>query len=293
MRVLITGSDGQISTSLKKYFPQESGENIYLPKNQLDITNENSVKEAFKSLNPEIVINTAAFTKVDDAEKNIQTAFLVNEVGPRNLASACKEWSAHLIHLSSDYVFDGKNNSCYQENHPTNPLNIYGKSKLAGEQAIIDSGSLFTIIRTSWLFSEFGTNFLKTMLKISLQEEPIKIIDDQIGAPTYAGDLAFVLRQLTKNLNTKNYVKEIFHYGGFPYVSWYQFAEKIFSLAVKENVISSHPVLMRCSSEDLKLKAKRPAFSALNSKKIEGLLNIPPSNWELGIKNSLNNLKHE
>ena len=282
MLVLIIGSEGQLGKCLydKKFLsPLEIK---FFNKKDLDITNFDKVCRLLKQLSPSYVINAAAYTNVDEAENEASKAFLINKYAVKNLAQACLLSNTKLIHFSTDYVFDGQSSTPYIENDLCNPKTVYGKSKLEGEIAIKESGCKFFIIRTSWVFSEYGNNFLKTMLNISKQKKLINVVNDQIGSPTYAGDIANATYKLISLDILKNIKPQILHFSGNTPCSWFDFAEEIFKCL--EKTFSNNSVVIKpISSEDFQSKAKRPKYSLLNSYKIKKLIDIKESNWKKAI----------
>lgn len=274
---IITGANGQVganlTTQLKIQFP--NSKIFALNKSQLDITNLNSVKEILKKIKPNIVFNCSAFTAVDLAETEQNLCFQINYKGAENLATVTAELKATLIHISTDYVFDGNKNSPYFEDDLPNPLNIYGKSKLLGEKAIQEINPKHIIVRTSWVFAENYNNFVNTMLKLSSKNE-LKIVSDQIGSPTFAPDIANVLIAIAKiNSNFG-----LYHFSGLPFVSWFDFANEIFNLAKEKNIIQKSPKLIAIPTSEYPTPAKRPLYSMLDCSKIAKTFTINPSNWQ-------------
>lgn len=255
MVILVTGANGQLGQSIKKVesnYPEFTF--IYQNSQELDITNLDSCKAAFEQYKPQYCINTAAYTAVDKAETDQENAFLVNQIGPKNLALVSKEFKTTLLHVSTDFVFDGENTSPYKTTDITNPINVYGLSKLRGEEEIAAILEQFFIVRTSWVYSEFGNNFKKTMLRLAETRDEISVVNDQIGRPTYAPNLAVYLLDLIKNHNTDF---GIHHYADEIVCSWYEFALEIF----KENKISIkvNPI----PASQYPTPAKRPKYSVL------------------------------
>ncbi|KGK17389.1 dTDP-4-dehydrorhamnose reductase [Vibrio navarrensis] len=284
MRVVITGADGQLGQCLVR---QLKGRTEVFPLNreQLDICDGRSVEEIFSSLKPDIVVNTAAYTAVDKAESDPEVAYLANEQGPKLLAKACHKYGSTLIHISTDYVFNGNKQTSYVEQDRPDPCNVYGMSKLAGEKAVQSCCSQYYILRTSWVFSEFGSNFVKTMLKLGREREQLGIVADQFGGPTYAGDISLVISQLIEHLERNDVLDYgIYHFSGEPYVSWFEFAQEIFSLAYKQGVIKKEVLLKPLSTLEYPTAAKRPNNSRLSNQKIETHLKLGPKSWKSALK---------
>ena len=229
------------------------------------------VTRYFKDNSFDIIINCAAYTQVDKAEEEQKLANQVNNLAVSQLAQIAKNQQAKLIHISTDYVFDGKNNKPYKETDRTNPISVYGKTKLAGENAIQEIlPTNATIIRVSWMYSEYGNNFVKTMLRIGKERDEINVINDQIGSPTYATDLAEVILQAIKykNLKKENQITQIYHYSNEGKISWYEFAKEIFKIAKVDCKVN--PIV----SEDYPALAKRPKISLMNKSKISHRFDI-------------------
>lgn len=288
MRILVTGCNGQVGFLLKKMLTNKA-ELLTLTRQELDITNENLVNETIYSFNPQVIINAAAYTAVDKAESEQELAFTINSDGPKFLANATKAVNAVLIHISTDYVFDGNKSGSYAEHDPVNPQGIYGKSKLAGEAAIKACCDKYIILRTAWVFGEHGNNFVKTMLRLSRQGDSLSIVSDQFGGPTYAGDIAKAIIVIVKKIETGEKVNwGVYHYSGTPYVSWFEFAQNIFSAAKKSQLIESIPKLAAISTKEFPTPARRPKNSRLNCNAIETEFGISPSNWQFELDNIKN-----
>jgi len=277
MRILLTGANGQLGRCIQDRVPK--GCEIYAASSaELDITNADKVLSVVSEFKPNVIINAAAYTAVDKAESESDLAMLVNAVGPENLAIAAKEHRARLIHVSTDYVFDGNSETPYLESDPTNPLGCYGKSKLDGELAVAKVLPDSIILRTAWVFSEYGNNFLKTMLRLGSERETLGIVADQYGCPTYAGDIAIAIFQLIN----KNSEGGIYHYCGDRSVSWHQFAEEIFHQAVSLNKLPGSPSLNPLSTNEYPTQALRPAYSILSTSKAV-MQGIQPSKWKVAV----------
>ena len=275
MKVLLTGSNGQLGQCIKTIFPSNY-ELIETDKQQLDITDSFAIEKIINKYKPDAIINSAAYTAVDKAEEEQDLANKINVLGSQNLAVIANKYNIKLIHVSTDYVFDGKKNIPYNEDDITNPINVYGRTKRDGEILVLDNNPSSIIIRTSWVFSEYGHNFVKTMLKLSKTRTELSVIDDQKGNPTYAGDIALTIFNMLEN----NCPGGIYHYCGDETVSWYEFAKRIFDIKKRSNPSTKHanikiiPIL----TKDYPTRALRPMYSVLSMEKIKSL-GIKSSNW--------------
>jgi len=272
--ILVTGSNGQLGNEFRLVVEEKDKINNYYFTDvaDLDITNKNDVSKFLVANNIDIVVNCAAYTNVDKAEDDKEKADLINHIGPKNLAEVCRERNGFLIHISTDYVFDGTKNTPYTETDETKPLGVYGETKLKGENAIIDSGCEYVIIRTSWLYSSFGKNFLKTMQKLTAEKESLKVVFDQVGTPTYAGDLANVIYKIILK-NDGNIKNQIYHFSNEGVCSWYDF-----TVAINE-VFGHNCKVLPCHSDEFPSKVTRPSFSVLDKTKIKEKLGIQISHW--------------
>jgi dTDP-4-dehydrorhamnose reductase len=275
--VLVTGSNGQLGKCLQDISKESMGINwIFKSSKELDITNEDSITKVFNNNKIDYLVNCAAYTAVDKAESEPEKAFLVNAEGVKLLANACKEYNATLIHISTDFVFDGEKTTPYMETDLPNPINVYGASKLKGEQYAQKILEKYFIIRTSWVYSQHGNNFVKTMLRLAKEKNEVGVVDDQIGSPTYAGDLATTI---IKIINLKSTKYGIYHYSNHGSISWRTFAETIFE--TKNIVIKVNPI----STMNYYTLAKRPKYSVLSLAKINAKLLIPVIKWKISLKN--------
>ena len=283
LKVLVTGKDGQLGQCIKSVSHQYPNlEFDFKSSSELDITNIAKVESAFSVQQYDYCINCAAYTNVDSAETEMNLAHNINVVGAKNLAEECLKHQVTLIHISTDFVFDGKEFVPYSENSVTQPLGIYGKTKLEGEKIISETLENYFILRTSWLYSEFGNNFLKKMLRLADEREELRVVGDQIGSPTYALDFATVILNI---IEYKNHSYGIYHYSNFGETSWYDFAKEIFRLSkltIKLNKIktSDYPAL-----------AKRPRYSVLNTNKIKETFGIIIPIWNDSLKRALYSLE--
>ena len=256
MRVLVTGSNGQLGTELVDLYGGQDGDEVFgvdLP--NVDITDPESVAAAFASFSPDVVINCAAWTAVDAAEENEEAAFVVNAEGPRILAQACRDTGAWLVQISTDYVFSGDATEPYAEDAQPDPRSAYGRTKLAGERAVQQAlPDAYYIVRTAWLYGHEGSNFVKTMLRLEAERDTVDVVDDQVGQPTYAADLAAQIATLVDARPAAG----VFHGTNAGTVSWHGFTEEIFRL------IGADPERVRAvTSEQFVRPAPRPAYSVL------------------------------
>ena len=283
-KILVTGANGQLGQCLQKISSQfEEFEFIFTDSETLDITNKEEVNDFFWQNAPDFCINAAAYTAVDLAETDVEKAFLVNADGTENLAEACAENNAQFIHVSTDYVFDGENNLAYTEEDFTNPLGVYGASKLAGDELALEVNPCSVILRTSWVYSEFGKNFVKTMLSLFATKEELNIVADQFGQPTYANDLAEAIMKIIKS---EKITPGIFNFSNLGRISWFDFAEKIAELSeakIKLNAIetSQYPT-----------PAKRPKNSVLDLDKISKTYAVPLKPWEESLEDCVQILQN-
>lgn len=286
MNILITGSNGQLGSEFKNINESSNSFNFFFTDvNECDITSKKSISEYITHKNIYCIINCAAFTNVDNAEKEIKKARKLNELAVQNLVEICQENNIKLIHISTDYVFDGETNKPYVESDPTNPLSTYGRTKLAGEKKIINSNIDGIIIRTSWLYSSYGKNFVKTMIKLAENNSIIKVVNDQFGCPTYAKDLAETcLKILLKNkkISSKN---KLYHFSNIGMISWFMFAEKIF------NFLNIDIKLISVSSSQFKTLAHRPKYSVLNKERIIKDFNLKIPSLEESLKICLKKIR--
>jgi dTDP-4-dehydrorhamnose reductase len=281
MVVLVTGASGQLGQSLQFIAPNYPAiKFVFCDSKTLDITNEMNCKEVFYKTKPNYCINTAAYTAVDKAESEPEKANLINVVGAKNIAATCKQFDTKLIHISTDFVFDGSNNSQYTETDLPNPKGVYGQTKLDGEKAIQEVFPNYFIVRTSWVYSQFGNNFMKTMLRLSSERDVISVVDDQIGTPTNAVDLAEALVQiiLTDNQQSTTDNFGIYHFSNEGQCSWYDFAAEIFR--VNKISINLQPI----PTTSYPTPAVRPAYSVLDKSKIKSVFGIEVLNWEESLK---------
>lgn len=282
-KILVTGANGQLGQSLQKLSQKEKAfQFLFTDSETLDITNKEEVLNFFWQNEPDVCINAAAYTAVDLAETDTEKAFLVNADGTENLALACAEYNAQFIHVSTDYVFDGTNNLEYTEEDFTNPLGVYGASKLAGEELALEANPCTIILRTSWVYSEFGKNFVKTMLSLFATKEELNVVADQYGQPTNATDLAEAILTIVK---TEKKTPGIFNFSNEGKISWHDFAQKIAELSVSK--IKINPIV----TSQYPTPAKRPQNSTLDLSKIKSTYHINIKPWEESLAKTIQLLK--
>lgn len=279
-RILITGGSGQVGHCLKAQL--EGCAELSVPDSSaLNIADRRSVRQAVETFRPDYIINAAAYTAVDKAENDAERAFAVNRDGARHLAEAAEAAGAVMLHISTDYVFDGAGGAPYDEAAPTAPQNIYGASKLAGEQAVLAACRRAVVMRTSWVFGANGQNFVKTMLRLGRERDSLGIVADQYGAPTAAADIAAALITIVRRHTPEQLAERagIYHYCGSPYASWFEFAETIFAEAAAQGVLAKIPAVKPIATADYPTPAKRPADSRLDCGKIRTVFGIGPCDW--------------
>ena len=276
MVILVTGAHGQLGRALQSIAPRHPAIKFqFCGSQEVDLTDKSSLQEAFKMYKPTFCINTAAYTAVDKAESESEKAYAINRVGVQNLAEVCLEYQTVLLHVSTDFVFDGSKKTPYTETDIPHPTGVYGASKLAGEQAVQEILTRYYIVRTAWVYSNFGANFMKTMLRLGSEREQLTVVDDQLGSPTLATDLAKALLviclQTAQNLAQAPY--GIYHYSNEGSCSWCGFAQQI--------LINHHintPVLP-IPTTSFPTPAKRPAYSVLDKSKIKKAFNLEIASW--------------
>ena len=290
MRILVTGKNGQLGQSINKLINIEtkiennpnSNKYTFVGREELDLSSESSISHYFDNNNKfDIIINCAAYTQVDKAEQEAELANQVNHLAVKQLASIANEQQAKLIHVSTDYVFDGESDKPYTETDKTNPINVYGKTKLAGEkalQAVMPTNAI--IIRTSWVYSEYGNNFVKTMLRLGKERDELNVVSDQIGSPTYAADLANAILDIVQNIEFKEVGRktQVYHYSNAGKVSWYDFAKEIFKIA--EVSCKVNPI----TTQQYPTPAQRPKNTLMNKAKIAKTFSVGISDWKESLK---------
>lgn len=288
MKVLVIGCKGQLGRCLNDQLIDTDYEVTYTSRDQVDIADFEGTRIKITHIVPDVIINASAYTAVDKAENDKVTADLINHLAVDNLAAICFELGCWLIHISTDYVFDGKSTAPYLELDKTNPQGVYGHTKLDGEKAIQSSGCKYLIIRTAWVFSEYGDNFLKTMLRLGAVRDELSIVGDQIGCPTYAQDIAKAIVTMMTQLNEESSASGTFHYCGDQLCSWYEFARVIFEEA-RMFGRTTPGLIHSIQTSDYPTAAERPGYSALDCRKIRNTFGINTSNWKMGVKNVVSN----
>ena len=288
MKVLVLGCKGQLGRCLNDQLINTDYEVTYTSRDQIDIADFEEARIKITHIAPDVIINASAYTAVDKAENDKVTADLINHLAVDNLAAICFELSCWLIHVSTDYVFDGKSTAPYLELDKTNPQSVYGHTKLDGELAIQSSGCKYLIIRTAWVFSEYGDNFLKTMLRLGTVRDELSIVGDQIGCPTYAQDIAKAIITMVTQVKAKSSASGIFHYCGDQLCSWYEFAGVIFEEA-RMSGLQTPGLIHSIQTSDYPTAAERPGYSALDCHKIRNTFGVNTSDWKLGVKNVVSN----
>lgn len=283
--VLVTGSKGQLGSEISLIAPNYSSLSfLFIDKEEVDISDEEKLNHYLGQFKIDYIVNCAAYTAVDLAEKEQEISQKVNELAPLFLAKYCKQNNARLIHISTDYVFDGESNKPIDETLSTNPLSVYGSTKLAGEKRIQEILSDVYIFRTSWVYSVFGKNFVKTMLNLGRQKDQLNVVVDQVGTPTCARDLANTILLVIKNIEEGDDVPGIYHYSNEGVTSWYDFAVAIFDLAGIDCKVNAIP------SSAYPTPAKRPAFSVLDKSKIKKTFKFHIPHWRVSLSKTLREL---
>ena len=282
---LITGANGQVGSQLVQQLQAQPNTTVIATdRNTLDITNCAAVFQAAQTHHPDIIINAAAHTAVDKAESEPDFARAINVDGTRHLAEAAQDIGAAFLHISTDYVFDGKGETPYRESDATAPQSVYGQTKLDGETAALAACPHTIVLRTAWVFGEHGNNFVKTMLRLGRERDTLGIVADQHGAPTYAGDIAAALIQIAQHIAAEQATEYgVYHFSGSPYTSWHGFASEIFRHAAEQNLLSHMPVLNAIATSDYPTPAQRPANSRLDCSKIQAAFGIAPSDWQAAL----------
>lgn len=277
LKVVVTGGNGQLGQALKKAALTHSDVEFYFYGSaEADITDINALRTIIKTVTPDYCINAAAYTAVDKAESEPEKAALINTTGAYNVSAVCNEYNVTLLHVSTDFVFDGTAHAPYTETSATNPLSVYGKTKLEGEQAIEKNGGKYFILRTSWVYSEFGNNFYKTMLRIGTPGATVRVVKDQTGTPTNANSLAEALISIIKSKST---AYGVYHYSGEGACSWYEFAKEIFAVNKIDVDLYAIP------TTDFPTPAKRPVYSVMDKTKIKETFGLQLQDWKTYLSN--------
>ena len=285
MNILVTGANGQLGCEMQRLGAVSPNNYIFTDVAELDITNADAVMNAVKSSSIDIIVNCAAYTNVDKAEGDEATAELINATAVGNLANAMKEVGGTLFHVSTDYVFGCDGNTPRTEDMPLNPLGVYGKTKLHGEQAIAESGCKALIFRTAWLYSEFGNNFLKTMMRLTAEREQLNVVFDQVGTPTYAGDLALAIFSIIE-AGVYEGNEGIYHFSNEGVCSWYDFAVEIATAAGNTNCR-----INPCHSCEFPSPVTRPPYSVLDKTKIKNTFDIDIPHWRESMEYCIKRIK--
>ena len=285
MNILVTGAKGQLGCEMQRLGAVSPNNYIFTDVAELDITDADAVMNAVKAASIDVIVNCAAYTNVDKAESDEATAELINATAVGNLARAMKEVGGTLFHVSTDYVFGCDGNTPRTEDMPLNPLGVYGRTKLHGEQAIIESGCKALIFRTAWLYSEFGNNFLKTMMRLTSERELLNVVFDQVGTPTYAGDLALAIFSIIEaGVYTGN--EGIYHFSNEGVCSWYDFAVEIAAVAGNTNCR-----INPCHSNEFPSPVTRPPYSVLDKTKIKNTFDIDIPHWRESMEYCIKRIK--
>lgn len=280
--IIVSGKNGQLGCELKDaslLFPRF--EFHFFDRAELDIASNNAITAVFEKYRPAYFVNTAAYTAVDKAETEQELAYLINAEATGNIANVCKTYGSKLIHISTDYVFNGNGSAPYKETDATDPVNYYGYTKWMGEQLALQNNPLSIVIRTSWVYSVYGSNFVKTMLRLMKERSDLNVVNDQFGTPTYAKDLAEAIMQIT---DQPNFHPGIYHFSNEGAINWYQFATAI--KEIKQLNCNVHPI----PSSQYPTPAKRPAYSVLSKEKIQSAFGIQLKPWQQSLAECLKKL---
>ncbi len=285
MNILVTGANGQLGNEMRRLGAVSPNNYIFTDVAELDIANADAVMYVAKHYSIDAIINCAAYTNVDKAESDETTAELINATAVANLAAAMKEVGGTLFHVSTDYVFGSEGNTPRTEDMPLNPLGVYGRTKLHGEQAIAESGCKALIFRTAWLYSEFGNNFLKTMLRLTAEKEQLNVVFDQVGTPTYAGDLALAIFSIIE-AGVYEGNEGIYHFSNEGVCSWYDFAVEIAAVAGNTGCR-----INPCHSSEFPSPVTRPPYSVLDKTKIKATFDIDIPHWRESMEYCIKRIK--
>lgn len=277
MKILLLGSNGQIGTDLLRTL-QSLGQVVPFDRSQLDLTNVPLLQETIRNIKPQVIVNAAAYTAVDKAETEKALCFAINAAAPKVIAEEAYRNNSLLVHYSTDYVFNGQNTKPYLETDPVGPINVYGRSKLEGEQAITRSNCDHLILRTSWVYAARGKNFLLTMLQLGKEKSDLRIVGDQIGMPNWSYALADATASAIKNFSPEK--KGIYHLSGKGQISWFDFASEIFTEYKSKNPDFRIPHLHRITTAEYPTPAKRPHYSVLDPHKLQKALSITLPDWK-------------
>jgi len=292
IKVLVTAKNGQLGWELNRSKPSNI-ETLFCDSSELDITLQDDVLRLVNDFKPNIVVNAAAYTSVDKAESDSEACYAVNESGVKNLAIACKKIQSKLIHISTDFVFGGEKNTPYQPNDTTSPLGVYGASKLAGEraaQSILQED--VSIVRTAWVYSSHGNNFVKTMLRLMAEKSQLGIVSDQIGTPTSAKNLAAALWLLV-DLMQEQTCDPIYHWTDLGITSWYDFAIAIQEFGLQQKILKTEIPILPIKIAQYPTAAKRPTYSVLDTTELRETINLQGTHWRKALAEALTELKQE
>ena len=285
MNILVTGANGQLGCEMRRLGAVSPNNYIFTDVAELDITNADAVMHVARHYSIDAIVNCAAYTNVDKAESDEATAELINATAVANLAAAMKEVGGTLFHVSTDYVFGSEGNTPRTEDMPLNPLGVYGRTKLHGEQAILESGCKALIFRTAWLYSEFGNNFLKTMMRLTAEKEQLNVVFDQVGTPTYAGDLALAIFSIIE-AGVYEGNEGVYHFSNEGVCSWYDFAVEIAAVAGNTNCR-----INPCHSSEFPSPVTRPPYSVLDKTKIKKTFDIDIPHWRESMEYCIKRIK--
>ena len=284
--IIVSGKNGQLGNELQDesaLFPQFNYH--FFGKDELDIGNSSTFEKIFKEYKPAYFINAAAYTAVDKAETEHETAYLINAEATGNVSKFCNQYKTKLIHISTDYVFDGNGKEPYKEEDATSPVNYYGFSKWIGEQLALENNEQTMVIRTSWVYSIYGNNFVKTMLRLMKDRKELNVVNDQVGSPTYAKDIAeAILQIIAESEGTKRFHAGIYHFSNEGVISWYDFAHAIREMKKLDCIV--HPI----TTAQYPTPAKRPAYSVMSKEKICETFDIALKNWKGSLEECLSKL---
>lgn len=286
LRVLVTGAGGQVGSDVVRRGAAVEGLALVpVDRASLDIGNPDQVRAAFDLHRPDLVINCAAYTAVDRAESEPDQAHAINRDGVAHLAGACREQGAPLLHLSTDYVFDGSGETPWTPEAPTAPLGVYGASKLAGEQVLRDTLPQHLTLRTSWVFGEQGANFVRTMVRLANERDTLRVVDDQVGGPTWSGHIADALLALAVRFRDQRDLPwGTWHYAGQPWVTWHAFATATVAEAHRLGLVSRMPAIAAITTAEFPTPARRPHNSRLDMASTTQALGLAPPDWHAGLR---------
>lgn len=285
MRILVTGRNGQLGSEINKISLKFDFDWIFLNSQEFDISNLKNIYENLDTISPDIIVNCAAFTSVDGAEDNFESANIINHKSINLIAKWCNLNNCKLLHISTDYVYEGNTNIPIKEEYPTNPVNNYGKTKLLGDLSCIDYNPSSIIIRTSWLYSSFGDNFVKKMIYLMSKNVEIDVVNDQIGSPTYAADLAKIIVNI---IDTKKWKSGIYHYSNLGEISWFDLAKDIKHICGFTNA-----KINSISSKEYYIKVKRPNYSVLDNSKIKKVYKFKQLDYKDRLKECIKTINYE